>query len=57
MQVAKEDLKRLLAEEKAANADKHKRGPKTCQQGLSFLWYFADSEYRAAPRVHHIYRR
>jgi hypothetical protein len=28
MQVSKEDLKKLLAKEKAANADKPKRGPK-----------------------------
>jgi hypothetical protein len=28
MQVSKEDLKEILAQEKAANADKPKRGPK-----------------------------
>jgi len=28
MQVSKEDLKEILAKEKAANADKPKRGPK-----------------------------
>ena len=29
MQVSKEDMKEILAKEKAANADKPKRGPKT----------------------------
>jgi hypothetical protein len=29
MQVSKEDLKEILAQEKAANADKPKRGPKS----------------------------
>jgi hypothetical protein len=29
IQVSKEDMKEILAKEKAANADKPKRGPKT----------------------------
>jgi hypothetical protein len=33
MRVSKEDLKEILAKEKAANADKPKRGPKTAIKG------------------------
>jgi len=33
MRVSKEDLKEILAKEKAANADKPKRGPKVVANG------------------------
>jgi hypothetical protein len=35
LQVTKSDLKELLAKEKAANADKPKRGPKPASKTLS----------------------
>ncbi len=41
MQVSKEDMKEILAREKAANADKPKRGPKPAGKSAVMKVVFA----------------